>query len=59
VRPDDAAGREDGLRLVLQEERKRASYELPDRSVGDPNRPDPLEALSWSELRDELYAGRS
>jgi hypothetical protein len=33
-------------------------YRLPDRSVGDARGPNPLEALSWQELRDEIYGGR-
>ncbi len=48
---------EDGLRLVLDAPRSRASYRLPDRSVGRPGAPDPLETLSWPELRDEIYGG--
>jgi hypothetical protein len=48
---------EDGLRLVLEAPRVRSSYRLPDRSVGRRGAPDPLEALSWSELRDEIYGG--
>jgi hypothetical protein len=28
---------------------------LPDASVGDPNAADPLEALSWQDLRKEIY----
>jgi len=45
---------EEGLRHVLSQ-RPMSRYELPDRSVGDPSQPDPLEAMSWSELRDEIY----
>jgi len=36
-------------------ERSRAHYVLPDRSVGDPGGPNPLEAMSWQDLRDEIY----
>lgn len=48
---------EEGLRRVLQEE-KPVHYELPDRSVGHRGDPNPLEALSWQDLRGEIY-GRS
>lgn len=46
---------EDGLRRVLAEEQTANAYRLPDLSVGDPNGNDPLEALSWQDLRDEIY----
>lgn len=49
---------EEGLRLVLDGDAKRAKFELPDCSVGKPGEPNPLEAWSWSELRDEIYRGR-
>jgi len=49
---------EEGLRLVLQAESPGATYRLPDRSVGDAAGPNPLESLSWQDLRDEIYAGR-
>ena len=49
---------EEGLRLVLQTERERVPYRLPDRSVGEPGGTNPLERLSWQELRDEIYGGR-
>jgi hypothetical protein len=49
---------EEGLRLVLREERGSATYRLPDRSAGEPGDPNPLEALSWQDLRDEIYGGR-
>ena len=48
---------EEGLRLVLQAESERVDYRLPDRSVGVPGGPSPLEAMSWQDLRDEVYAG--
>ena len=28
---------------------------MPDRSVGKAGDPNPLEELSWQELRDEIY----
>lgn len=46
---------EEGLRRVLDEEPRASSYELPDRSVGAASGPDPLESLSWQDLRDEIY----
>ena len=46
---------EEGLRRVLADSSEVVAYELPDRSVGDPKGPDPLEGLSWHELRDEIY----
>jgi hypothetical protein len=46
---------EEGLRLVLSQRDPAPAYELPDASVGDPDAPDPLEALSWQDLRDEIY----
>jgi hypothetical protein len=49
---------EDGLRHVLEAEPARKKYQLPDLSVGDPGGPDPLEALSWQDLRDEIYGAR-
>lgn len=45
---------EEGLRLVL-EAPPRAQYILPDLSVGDPERRDPLEHYSWSDLRSIIY----
>ena len=50
---------EEGLRHVLSVARgRRDRYELPDRSVGDPNGANPLDALSWQELRAEIYGAR-
>ena len=46
---------EDGLRLVLRDSAREEPYRLPDRSVGDTGAPDPLEALSWQDLRAEIY----
>jgi len=46
---------EEGLRRVLSEGSPRRSYKLPDESVGDPQATDPLEALSWRNLREEIY----
>ena len=51
---------EEGLRLCLDADAAAVGerYVLPDRSVGDPHAPDPLESLSWPEVRDEIYGGR-
>ena len=49
---------EEGLRRVLADEPARSVYELPDRSVGSPEGPNPLSAMSWQDLRDEIYGGR-
>jgi hypothetical protein len=49
---------EEGLRLVLQQESARRRYRLPDRSVGDSAGPNPLELMSWQDLRGEIYGGR-
>ncbi len=43
-----------GLRLVLASP-PQAEYKLPDPSVGDSRRPDPLERYSWSDLRSIIY----
>ena len=49
---------EDGLRLVLarESELREERYKLPDCAKGDPDLPDPLETLSWQDLRAEIYA---
>ena len=49
---------EEGLRRVLASEQREARYTLPDRSVGVPGAANPLESLSWQDLRDEIYGGR-
>ena len=50
---------EEGLRHVLSDTSRSKHYELPDYSAGDPSALDPLEAWSWQDLRDEIYAERS
>ncbi len=50
---------EEGLRRVLSQRSPTPAYELPDASVGDPDAVDPLEALSWQDLREEIYGGPS
>ena len=49
---------EDGLRRVLDARPAPPTYELPERSVGDPGAKNPLATYSWPELRDEIYGGR-
>jgi hypothetical protein len=49
---------EEGLRRVLEAEAEPTPYSLPDRSVGETGGPNPLEALSWQDLRDEIYGGQ-
>jgi hypothetical protein len=46
---------EEGLRRVLSERPPANSYQLPDASVGDADAADPLEALTWQDLREEIY----
>ncbi len=50
---------EEGLRLVLANSSRSTPYRLADRSVGDPDAGDPMEMLSWQDLREEIYRGRS
>lgn len=49
---------EEGLRRVLAREDARPKFELPDCCVGRAGDANPLESLSWSELRDHIYGGR-
>ncbi len=49
---------EQGLRLVLEGQPETGRYRLPDRSVGKPGAANPLESLSWQDLRAEIYGGR-
>tara|TARA_Y100001934_G_scaffold140388_1_gene169299 strand:- start:302 stop:544 length:243 start_codon:yes stop_codon:yes gene_type:complete len=46
---------EDSLRVTLAVAEEPAQYQLPDRSVGDPDGPDPLTRYSWQDLRAEIY----
>jgi hypothetical protein len=46
---------EEGLRRVLQGDARQAPYRLPDRAVGRAGAANPLESLSWQDLRDEIY----
>ena len=49
---------EDGLRQVLGAHATRTKYELPDLSVGNPDRRDPLKACSWQDMRELIYGVR-
>lgn len=49
---------EEGLRRVLDDAPEARRYELPDLAVGSAGSPNPLEHLSWQDLRDEIYGGR-
>ena len=49
---------EEGLRRVLEDETSPRPFRLEDRSVGRPGDPNPLESLTWQDLRDEIYGGR-
>lgn len=48
---------EESLQARLAEAEEPHRYHLPDRSVGDRHAADPLESLSWQDLRGEIYAG--
>ena len=45
----------DGLRLMLAPDATRTKYELPDLSVGNPGKSDPLEAHPWQGMRELIY----
>ena len=46
---------EEGLRQVLSSAAPQPRYRLPDESVGESGRRDPLEAYSWQDLRGVIY----
>ena len=46
---------EEGLRLVLSAQPEPGKFRLADHSVGDRRGHNPLEALSWQDLRDQIY----
>jgi len=50
---------EEGLRRVLSERPPSTAYKLDDASVGESEAADPLEALSWQDLRAEIYGESS
>jgi hypothetical protein len=49
---------EEGIRRVLAAEDAPRAYHLPNLSVGDARHGNPLESMSWPDLRDEIYGGR-
>lgn len=51
---------EEGLRLSLEADlaARGEPYHLPDKSVGEPTALNPLETLTWNEIRDAVYGGR-
>ena len=49
---------EEGLRLALEAGARRNHYKLPDKSVGTPGGPFPLDSYTWDELRDIIYNDR-
>jgi len=49
---------EEGLRRMLDDATPRTDYTLPDHSVGQPGAQNPLEHMSWPDLRDQIYGGR-
>lgn len=49
---------EEGLRTVLKGGEETGGFRLTDRSVGKKGAANPLEKLSWQDLRDEIYGGR-
>ncbi len=46
---------EDSLRLTLANAQQRPDYRLPDLSVGRAGDVDPLELLTWQDLRAIVY----
>lgn len=46
---------EDSLRLILAQAETQTSYKMPDCSAGDPEADDPLELISWQDLRETIY----
>ena len=48
---------EESLQETLARAGKVTAYELPDLSVGVVGAEDPLERMSWQDLRAEIYGG--
>jgi len=46
---------EESLRRTLSQAEHQPAYELADVSFGDASADDPLETLTWQDLRDEIY----
>ncbi len=49
---------EEGLRHVLDGKPQTQPFKLTDASVGRPGGFNPLDAMSWSDLRNEIYGRR-
>lgn len=49
---------EEGLRRVLDDVRAKPTYKMRDRSAGRASDANPLETMSWQDLRDKIYGGR-
>jgi Arc/MetJ family transcription regulator len=47
---------EEGLQQVLLTASSHRRYRLPDLSVGNASDRDPIEAYSWQDLREMIYA---
>lgn len=50
---------EEGLRHVLEPKSSAEPYQMLDCSVGTPGARNPLEGLSWQDLRDEIYGAKT
>ena len=50
---------EDSLRLILAQAETQTSYKMPDCRAGDPEADDPLELISWQDLRETIYGEAS
>lgn len=46
---------EEGLQLAISRSEDVHEYSLPDCSVGNPDAADPLESMTWQDLRSEVY----
>ena len=46
---------EDSLRVALEHSETPEPYQMADNAFGNPNGSDPLELLSWQDLRDDIY----
>lgn len=49
---------EDGLRQLLAKPLPKTKYKMKDLSYGNPDDPDPMQNLTWEEIRDIIYEGR-
>ena len=49
---------EDGLRQLLAKPLPKTRYKMKNLSYGNPDDPDPMQNLTWDEIRDIIYEGR-